>query len=86
MWRALFCAIGIVLVILGVECLLIDTATFAAGVVDDPIPAASSFYSVPTASASRVFRPAEWMPWSFLAVGTVVLLYAMTLRRSAGEG
>ena len=30
----------------------------------------------------RVFRTREWMPWSLLAGGTIVVLYAYSLRPS----
>ena len=85
MWRAFFSAVGIVLLILGVECLLIDSAVLAAGVVDDPMPVqnAGLFGTVPMQAVSnRVFRPAEWIPWSLLASGAVVLLYAISIRRN----
>jgi hypothetical protein len=84
MWRAFFSAIGIVLLILGVECLLIDSAVLAAGVVDDPMPMQnSSLFGGPVnpTAANRVFRPAEWLPWSLLTSGAVVLIYAISLRR-----
>ena len=87
MWRAFFSAIGIVLLILGVECLLIDSAVLAAGVIDEPMPLQSSgiFGAVPMQSApNRIFKPAEWIPWSLLASGAVVLLYAISLRRNPG--
>lgn len=84
MWRAFFSAIGIVLLILGVECLLIDSAVLAAGVVDDPMPLQNAGLfgaAPPQMAANRVFRPAEWIPWSLLASGAVVLIYAVSLRR-----
>ncbi|MDZ4848253.1 MAG: hypothetical protein SGI77_03090 [Pirellulaceae bacterium] len=87
MWRAFFSAIGIVLLILGVECLLIDSAVLAAGVVDDPMPrqTASLFGAAPMqAMSNRIFRPAEWIPWSLLASGAVVLLYAVSIQRNPG--
>lgn len=32
--------------------------------------------SDPTASGSgRMFRPREWMPWSFIAAGAVIVMY-----------
>ncbi len=85
MWRAFFSAIGIVLLILGVECLLIDSAVLAAGVVDDPMPLqnAGLFGAAPMQAVSnRIFRPAEWIPWSLLTSGAVVLLYAISLHRN----
>ncbi len=34
---------------------------------------------IPRRHGTRIFKPAEWMPWSCLACGAVVLLYALTL-------
>jgi hypothetical protein len=87
MWRAFFCAVGIVLLILGVECLMIDSAVLAAGVVDDPMPVQNSGFfgsSAAQSNANRIFRPAEWIPWSLLTCGAVTLLYAISLRRQNG--
>jgi len=86
MWRAFFSAVGIVLVILGVECLLIDSAVLAAGVVDDPMlmQQNSMFGGHLANTQSRVFKPAEWIPWSLLASGAVVLIYSISLRRANG--
>jgi hypothetical protein len=86
MWRAFFSAVGIVLVILGVECLLIDSAVLAAGVVDDPMAMQQNamFGGQLASTQNRVFRPAEWIPWSLLASGAVVMIYAISLKRSNG--
>jgi len=83
-WRAFFSAIGIVLIILGVECLLIDSAVLAAGVVDDPMASQQNVMFGGQASSiqSRIFRPAEWIPWSLLASGAVVLIYSISLKRA----
>ena len=81
MWRAFFCAIGSMLLIIGVEFLVIDSATWAAGPSDVPV-ASPGFFSSAPAVADRSFAPAVWMPWSALLTGGVVLSYALTLRRS----
>ncbi len=86
MWRAFFSAFGIALLILGVECLLIDSVVLAAGVVDDPMPLQNAGLfggPPPQAAANRVFRPAEWIPWSLLTTGSVVLLYSISLRKGS---
>jgi hypothetical protein len=87
MWRAFFSAIGIVLIILGLECLAIDSATFVAQPGDDG-PAAQAFSgmmaSAPAVS-NRVFRPTEWFPWSLLAIGSIVVLYSISLRPQAAH-
>ena len=87
MWRAFFCGIGIVLIIMGIECLLIDSAVLVAGVLDDPgqqVPQqAGGFFSAPAQnSVDRVFKPSEWFPWSLLATGSIVLLYSISLRNN----
>lgn len=87
MWRAFFSAVGIVLIILGVECLMIDSAVLAAGVVEEQAPLASGgiFSSAPLQmSSNRIFKPAEWIPWSLLASGAIILLYSISLRRNQG--
>lgn len=87
MWRAFFSAIGIVLIIVGIECLLIDSAVLVAGVLDDPsVPQQQSggLFSAPVqnSSADRVFRPSEWFPWSLVASGAIVLLYSISLKQN----
>jgi len=87
MWRAFFCAVGIVLIIVGIECLLIDSAVLVAGVLDDPgqpfQQQSGGLFSAPVPSNSdRVFRPSEWFPWSLLATGSIVLLYSVSLKRN----
>ncbi len=73
------------MVIFGVECLLIDTATLSSSMVDEAPTLSMSmpYFQAPAPiSASRIFKPAEWMPWSFLAFGAIVVLYALTIRRA----
>jgi len=86
MWRAFFCAVGIVLIIIGIECLLIDSAVLVAGVMDDPSTQRQQqtgglFSSPIQATSDRVFRPSEWFPWSMLASVAIVLLYSISLKR-----
>jgi hypothetical protein len=87
LWRAFFCAIGIVLIIMGIECLLIDSAVLVAGVMDEPNQTQAQtggFFSAPVQNAvDRVFKPSEWFPWSLLASGAIVLLYSISLRKNA---
>lgn len=76
MWRAFFMAIGTMLVILGVECLLIDSATLAA---ERPLPGAEApawFNPEPFFDPNRIVRPPEWIAWSLLASGAITLLYS----------
>jgi hypothetical protein len=79
MWRAFFLAIGIMLVIVGVECLIIESANLYAN--DGEYLESQLVGGRPT----RAFRPGEWMPFSFLAGGAVVICYAVTLSRRWGH-
>ena len=86
MWRAFFLAIGTMLVILGIECLLIDSATMAASQEEiAPIQQSWLAMSQSVVETRKVIRPAEWTPWSFIATGAVVLLYAYTLPKRWGS-
>lgn len=88
MWRAFFSAIGIVLIILGLECLAIDSATFVAQASEEASGSqgiGGLLASTPVGS-NRVFRPTEWFPWSLLAIGSIVVLYSISLRPGATQG
>lgn len=77
MWRSIFIAVGVMAIILGVECLVIDSASLYSAAETK----ASSFMN-PIGSPSidtREWRPKEWFPWAFLSTGTITILYAFTL-------
>lgn len=77
MWRSLFCALGISLIIVGAECLVVDKA-----VVAYPKKADASAPGEPQSTIERrEFAPPEWAPWSLMASGAVVMLYSFTLAR-----
>lgn len=86
MWRAVFLAVGIYLCILGAECLVFDKAILDNGKTQDSSEVqAASLYSSPTIGKRKEFVPKEWMPWSMLSSGAVVILYSFTIpRRVAG--
>jgi hypothetical protein len=82
MWRAFFLAIGIYMCILGAECMAVEAFELkgAQASVDSATPA-TLFGSSPTVATGRVIRPPDWAPWSFLSMGTVIILYALTINR-----
>ena len=86
MWRAFFLAVGAMLVILGVECLLIDSATLAAEQAPPIAQGPAWFNPPPMVDPGRVIHPPEWIPWSLLASGAVTMLYARTLAQRFGGG
>ena len=87
MWRAFFFAVGAMLIIVGVECLLIDSATLASE-KREVVQVNQGWFQPPQAlevNQATVIRPKEWIPWSSLATGAVVLLYSFTLPRRWGS-
>ena len=79
MWRALIVACGIMAIIFGIECLVIDSAVLYSG----RDTSAVNFLD-PTGAPSdkvSVWKPREWMPWAVLSFGTITILYAFTIPR-----
>ncbi len=84
MWRSIFIALGLMAIIVGLECLVIDSANLYASGGEQ-----SSSFSNPlgsAAAATREIRPQEWFPWVVLSSGAVVIIYAFTLPRRLGRG
>jgi hypothetical protein len=67
MWRALFLAMGLFVLVLGLEGLAIDSATVT-NVSDDG-----------NGPSTVTVTPAEWVPWSLVSAGAVTMLYSFTL-------
>jgi hypothetical protein len=84
MWRALFLAMGVFLVILGVQCLGVAQFTLK---IRDEAPASVSFLDVtPSLGPQKHVIPPPWAPWSLMSTGAVVCLYSFTLpKRVAGN-
>ena len=79
MWRSLFVALGIMALIFGIECLMIDSAILYSGKETTAV----DFFD-PTsrpADMTKSWQPSEWMPWAILSLGAVVVLYAFTIPR-----
>jgi len=84
MWRAFFLAIGIYLLLAGMQCLGIDTATT---VFRDPPPKTESVFEEPAkVGPKKTLSPPPWAPWSLMSTGAIVCLYSFTLpRRVKGD-
>jgi hypothetical protein len=84
MWRAFFLAIGVFLVILGVECLGVERVQLR---IHEKSPApVSPFDTEPGEGAARQITPPPWAPWSLLSSGAVMCLYSFTIpRRVSGS-
>jgi hypothetical protein len=82
MWRSIFLAGGIYLVIIGLECFVLEQVELrrggrplAPGVTSSPYQTIGFTSAIPAAGTGRTYRPKEWMPWSLLAAGTIIILY-----------
>ncbi|MEM6472000.1 MAG: hypothetical protein AAF802_20740 [Planctomycetota bacterium] len=77
MWRALFIALGIMGIIVGLETMLIDSANFysvrGSTTKEFMDPASISGQSIVT------WKPKEWFPWAVMSVGTLIVIYAFSL-------
>lgn len=82
MWRSLFLAIGIVLCILGAECLVIDKAVLVQN--DEQPKQTASYFAAASEPSNEEFRPPEWLPWGLISSGAVVILYSHSLPRRNG--
>ena len=79
MWRALFLAIGICLMIVGMECLGVEQVKLK--MHDDPPPPTSPWDTAPKVGPQKVITPLSWWPWSLMSTGAVVCLYSFTIPR-----
>ena len=98
-WRAFFLALGINLLLLGCQCLVVEkvvlkdpnTNVANSERLANSNPYGGSFYnaSFPRSGLNgslrnRVFKPRDWMPWSLLAAGAVLVIYTVSLPKRAG--
>ncbi len=83
MWRSFFLAIGIFLIIVGVECLGVETVNLRAR--EAPQRSALPWEQSQPGPNKRL-APPPWAPWSLLSTGAVVCLYSFTIpARVKGE-
>lgn len=80
MWRSIFFAIGITLCILGAECLVVEEAVLAESIAPRA-PIVASNGAINPSGRQREIKTKEWMPWSFMIAGAVIILYTFTLPR-----
>lgn len=80
MWRSIFLALGIVLCILGAECLVMEKAVLAS---DKPLAqATSSLFLSGQAQVDHEIKPPDWAPWTLMSLGAVVILYSYSIQRN----
>ncbi|MDP1562585.1 MAG: hypothetical protein Q8M16_14500 [Pirellulaceae bacterium] len=84
MWRSMFIALGIFLCLVGGEFLACDHLVLRSAMRDpqpEPLVKSASFAQPVAAPAERkIYVPRDWMPWTLLASGAVVLMYSLRAR------
>ncbi|MGI9473226.1 MAG: hypothetical protein ACR2NZ_16920 [Rubripirellula sp.] len=77
MWRSIFIALGLMAIIIGLECMVIDSANLYSA---SETKASNFINPISTPSAeTREWRPQEWFPWVIMSAGGITVLYAFTL-------
>ncbi|MFC1758339.1 hypothetical protein ACFL2H_06170 [Planctomycetota bacterium] len=88
MLRSFFVAIGVTLLILGLESLVLDRAILAEEFSEVVTPKYDPLVDIGAPPApfkkQRIITPPEWAPWSLISASAVVLLYSVTMRRGGG--
>ncbi|HBO45581.1 MAG TPA: hypothetical protein DD670_16955 [Planctomycetaceae bacterium] len=88
MWRAFFLAIGVTLCIVGVEFLGLERVVLNIHERPAATPKTDLFglpVSQPGPGPRKVIVAREYTPWSLLAMGMVVILYAYDLPRRMNQ-
>ena len=93
MWRALFLASGIFLILLGSQLFFVDQLEIrrvrkTAPVSNQPVtgPFQQASYQVnPQQPETVLVTPGDWAPWSLVAVGAIVVIYTFTIPARRGR-
>ncbi len=80
MWRSMFIALGIFLCLLGGEFLACDHLVLRGPVREaqpDSLVQNVSHLNNPALVQRKIYVPKDWMPWTLLASGAIVLMYSI---------
>ena len=77
MWRAFFLALGLSVMILGVECLGVEKVTLK--MRNAPPPPSTPWEQQASTGPAKTLVPPIWAPWSLMSVGAVICLYSFTI-------
>jgi hypothetical protein len=72
MWKSFFLAIGVTVLLLGLESLAVERAVVKSDLSHN--------------AQTREVVPPDWAPWSLLAGGAVTVLYSFTLPQRGKAG
>lgn len=76
MWRAMFLAFGVYLMLLGAQCLGVEKFTLN---VHEPAAQSASLGGDAKQGPQKEVVPPPWAPWSLLSTGAVVCLYSFSI-------
>jgi hypothetical protein len=76
MWRSLFVAGGVYLILLGIQCLGVEK--FVLTVREPPKQAANEEGGLKPGPKKEI-SPSPWAPWSLMGTGAVVCLYSFSI-------
>ena len=79
MARACLLALGISACILGAECMALDHFVLYGDGTQAPAEEVSLF-GPPASAPTRQYKPPEWMGWTFLSGGAIVILYSLAMK------
>jgi hypothetical protein len=86
MWRAMFVAVGFVVIVVGIECLAVDKVTLKLREEPSADTLSGLLDLEPKEGPPRTLVPPPWAPYSLLAVGMVTCLYSFTIPRRVSGG
>ncbi len=78
MWRALFLAVGVYMVLLGAQCLAVERFNLKDREAIAPKTDALG-NAARQAAPPKVIDPPDWAPWSLMSTGAIVCLYSFTI-------
>ncbi len=73
MWRSMFLAVGVTLIIIGVEFLGVERMILKNRNPAEAVAAEGSSVQI------REIVPPPWAPWSLMSSGAIVCLYSFTI-------
>ncbi len=79
MWKALFLASGVYLILLGAQCMGVQK--FVLKIHERPKPKAVGILATEPAKKGpkKVVQPPDWAPYSLMSTGAIVCLYSFTI-------
>lgn len=84
MARSFFIGLGVFIIVLGLQCVMIDEFRLRLQKTPEPEPTAQlSSRGLPGSSPAEQedikLQTPDWAPWTMLSVGTVTIIYAFAL-------